>query len=834
MRESRITIAYTLLVIWCQSAIGNRAHADTAPPLVDARSVDEQFLAGLRERQLFDLAEDFCRRELAKQDLADRRRARMTIELARALSGKALDSPRDRRDQLWQQAFDVLNDYRARQPTGGFVPLVEYRRVALQLKLAEIAREEAALAGNDEAAARQVQQQLRAAIKDLRAFDESLAKLLRSPNVERDPSRGLTKDQLSALRNNTRLQLGRAYRNQAETYPAGSADRVNAIGQADELFKELAEIDSSASYVWAARVERMRAARLAGAFDAGSEMVRLLLLLKPAERFEQAIRAEQLRLLAARPNTIDAAMQILAADRKAGRVRSGDLALAQLEAQVAAWRAAKSRMDAPAATRLLEEASATLSAIRNEYPGYWALRAGRVLDTTDQSSILVRSAATYYHEGRFDEAIKAYESAAKKASGDPSRQFELMLIAAKIEHGRERWAEAVRRYRTLALAAPKHATAAATHLTAIQLAAAKLKTDRKLYRELLDEHVANWPTNPPAGEAYVRLGQLAEIAGDWIAAIGAYMQVPRGNPQQLEAIRGVSRCVAPLIAAAQAKNQRTDKLASDAAKYFESVVRRADGTWPEQFNGIAQEASLAAARIRLQHVANSEEFVEQLLAAALTRAVEPAPAWQQEVQMLSVVALAMQGKAAQARERIAKVTSGSPVQLLALLTGIHRAASRSSGSQAKAMAQLQLDVVKLLKQHRAKLTKPQQRELVRREAEALATSGNRNGAIALYARLAADNPKDGGMQEDYAQLLLESPDKSHQREALQRWRLIERRSRPGTARWLRAKYALALAHTKLGDKAQAKKVVALTRVLAPDLGGAEMKAKFDALVDDAP
>jgi tetratricopeptide (TPR) repeat protein len=808
-------------------------------PTVDPHTADERFLAGLSERRLYDLAEAFCRRKLAKADANDERRARLTIELARAIAARALDSPRDERERLWKEAFGVLADYRARYPDGGFASLVEYHRAVLQLEQAEILRQEAELAGGDGRATSSARRRVRAAIKSLRELDESLADLARSPNGARDPATGLTKPQIASLASHTRYQLGRAFRNQAETYAAGSADRANALGQAKEMLQDLIELEANQPVVWNSRLEWIRAARLGGDLAEARKMADRLLE-EGDPRIQQAAHAERLRLLAAASATIGEALRIVAADRGMGRVETGDLALAQLEVQIAAWRFAKQAGDAQA-ERHLADATATLAAIRAEFPGFAAMRAVRLLDATDESAILVRSAENYYHEGRFEEAIAAYDRAAK-AAGDAARQFDLSLIAAKIEHQRGRHAAAVRRYRQLALASPSREAAADAHLVAIQLVAADPILDEKLYAELLGEHVAKWGGRRSAGEAFVRLGQLAEVRREWPEAIGAYMQVPRGSASELEAIRGVQRCTAPLIAAAQGKQQRTDQLAGDAAKYFEGVVQTPDGKWPERFDRVAQEACLAAARIRLEHVRGSERFVEQMLSAATENAVEPTRGWRAEAAMLSVVALAMQGKATEARQRIADVASPSTEKtthstdhLLELLAGIRRAAAAASDAQAEAMAQLQLDVVGLLEPHAARLKSEQQRTLFRTKAEALAASGRRNKALALYEKLAPASPQDGDLQEAYAELLLAEAEADGARrpqvdKALAAWRAIEAHSRPRSARWLRAKYAVASLHLKLGDAEQARKIVSLTRVLSPDLGGEEMKEKFEELL----
>ena len=54
-----------------------------------AQSFDARFLDGLRERQLFSLAEKFCRDRLARPALPEPRRAELSIELSRCLTEEA-------------------------------------------------------------------------------------------------------------------------------------------------------------------------------------------------------------------------------------------------------------------------------------------------------------------------------------------------------------------------------------------------------------------------------------------------------------------------------------------------------------------------------------------------------------------------------------------------------------------------------------------------------------------------------------------------------------------------------------------------------------------------
>src|SRR5688500_2360356 len=69
-----------------------------------ADSSDEQFLAGLRQRRLFDLAEAFCQERLRDQKLTEWERGTLTLELIRTLAEQALNVPQDQRESLWKKA----------------------------------------------------------------------------------------------------------------------------------------------------------------------------------------------------------------------------------------------------------------------------------------------------------------------------------------------------------------------------------------------------------------------------------------------------------------------------------------------------------------------------------------------------------------------------------------------------------------------------------------------------------------------------------------------------------------------------------------------------------
>lgn len=101
--------------------------------------------------------------------------------------------------------------------------------------------------------------------------------------------------------------------------------------------------------------------------------------------------------------------------------------------------------------------------------------------------------------------------------------------------------------------------------------------------------------------------------------------------------------------------------------------------------------------------------------------------------------------------------------------------------------------------------------------------------MTAYRKLAAELPGDAAVQWGFAALLSAGGDRASLAAALAQWRLVDSKCRAGTDDWFAAKYEIASLHERLGDKQQALRVVTLLSALYPDLGGAELKAKFEAL-----
>jgi predicted Zn-dependent protease len=196
-----------------------------------------------------------------------------------------------------------------------------------------------------------------------------------------------------------------------------------------------------------------------------------------------------------------------------------------------------------------------------------------------------------------------------------------------------------------------------------------------------------------------------------------------------------------------------------------------------------------------------------------------------------VVAQAGAGRRDAAKATLEQVAGGEPARLLQMLQGLHDVAGDAPVAVQKDLATLQLEVVQRLRPSAARLTSVQQSELDRVEAAALTASGRGSQAVALYERLARQRPDDAQVQTEYAELLVASDDRQSLAAALAQWRAVLRRSRPQSPGWFDAKYGVAMAHYRLGQKDEAAQIIQLLLAVHQELGGMQQKRRFLDLLE---
>lgn len=809
---------------------------------------DERFLAGLCERRLFRLAELHCQNRLATSDLSTADRAALVTELIRTLAAHAVNSRPEERAELWQQAHAAAAEYRREHAADSRLVLVRVQAALADLARGELARQEAEIVAVASAAAErrtEAQTAVRQAIRSLDQIDGELVKDI--PQRERTKPRGdeLTADELRSVRHNVQYQLARAFRNQALTYPPGSADRVAGLTQAVERLDEsLTQIDESNSLHAPIRVERAICRRYLGDPAAARQELAAIESSNAPAAIRLQARAEIARCWLDARQSQSALQAIERGGRTLDGRASSDLDLAILETQIALWKAAVAANDGEQTKSWRDKAVATTKFIEQQHGGFWGRRGDLLLiaaagrsELAGDAEILTRAADDLFRKGELADAAAAYERAAAAAGSDADLAFQLRYKSALVHQQRKDHAAAAAVLREFSMGMSQHKDAAKAHLLAAWNAAQAARTDNTLladYAELLDEHLRAWPSDPTIATAGLWLGKLKEGQRDWPAAAAAFLRVPHGTESFDEALRGAVRCQTARLEGLQTANEPTADDAKSAAAALLAAIRIDGETWPEKWTATDRFAVESAARVWLRFTDDQFAAAEDVLQRALQASPPPDAAWRATARALLVVALAGQpSKRAEAESLLSELGGGSPAELLPMLDSLTAIARRSPAAVRRDLANLQLAVIdKLLPAAGtlATLSPADARKLAVLQAQTLAVAERSAEATAAFAELARRFPDDGSIQQQYAELLSQSRDPASLNQALEQWRVIAARSPAQSDRWYRAKHAIALALLQLGRPSEAADRIRYLQTVPPGIADESWKTQFADLL----
>ncbi len=707
----------------------------------------------------------------------------------------------------------------------------------------ESIREEAELGGNQPAELAAARASLRGAIKQLQALDESVATEIRQPGrgARQESPDALSVAELSSLDLHIRRQLAQALRNQGLCYAVDSADRMNSLGQAAELLAALARHEMTPQLAWSVRLDEMAILRLIGNYREAEQKLRASRSPGPAGGCRASPARERIRIALAR-GRVDEALSEAGSPENRPPNSSPEANLAQLEAYIAGWRREQQARDQTGAAHWEKAAIEQVRAIQQVDGSAAARRAETTLaramagsDGSDNPQVLLLAARSLYRAGRLDEALAAYERAAKRAAagGDKDAYFDSQYAAGALAIEQQRFPEAVERLRKLALALPRHKRAAEAHLLAIHAAAqaARQHDPPRLdaYQQLLREHVESWPASATVSQAWWWLGRVDEHDRAWQEAIRALKNVKPDDEHYAAAIAAIGRCYEAALDDMRGRGNANELLAGDAITLLQNVVKHGRRTSPVQADG-ARNAVLAMARIYLKEMPVGGVQAESLLNESLRSDPNAPEPWRRQAKVLLVPALAATGQAAEAQRLLEQLPIGPVEESVALAELLSVVKDRATSDDKRAVARLELAVIGDV------LAKPQDldsatiKKLARQRVETLVDLVDRAEALAELRKLASQYPRDGQLQEDLAGLLADTDDPASQQAALLKWREIADHCRSGSERWFRAHLALARLQLASGDPSQARATIRLVESSRPELGGPETKAQFRQLL----
>lgn len=214
-----------------------------------AQSGDVASIAALREQGDYKAAEQSAQ-ELWQQQLTDRQRADLAIQLALIHSDQARAAAPADRDALWKKADEACATFLEDWPDNPRRPLVEVQRALVSVTRGTQLREEL----NTTAALPHFRTAARGLASIAGSLDRTLVEQRLRPEAQRPPD-ALTTDELESLESHVAYHLARAERQTGLCYAAGTPDRDDMLLRAAKRLTPLVQQSPPDELIWNARTE---------------------------------------------------------------------------------------------------------------------------------------------------------------------------------------------------------------------------------------------------------------------------------------------------------------------------------------------------------------------------------------------------------------------------------------------------------------------------------------------------------------------------------------------------------------------------------------------------
>ena len=536
-----------------------------------------------------------------------------------------------------------------------------------------------------------------------------------------------------------------------------------------------------------------------------------------------------------------------------------------IAAELATWRLTAQQSDHKLATELWDQVTADVEKLSVSGGGDWGVRAKldwqrerEVQDYGRELAELVRKARAAFSSGQADEALQRYDNAIAVAKKRPSADgitnllLELRDSRASLLFQAKQFDEAAVAFRELA-EAPRHERSAATHLLWAFCLGKQFESDptdvhRSDFVAALSSLRERYTDQPEASEASWLLGQTLERQQQFFEAIDSFASVSEKHARYDEAWAVIARCheknllrlrsdgkptadaeeaaIKQLMPRAQFILQASGAALAPRANDEAPDSRRANAA-PLAMNAARSELLVRFARLLLEKKPADDKTADQLLAVVIAQSQERD--WLRAAKQLRVVSLAGQRRIDEADRLIESLEASGPDELLSLLDGLNAVAARSDIGTQRLVAELQLRASQSLADSPSKLTEPQRVRMWKARAEAFAATGQPSKAVAVYQQLVEKSPRDPKLLRTAAELFESLDSTAGNQQAKTAWRKLEGLLKAGSVEWLDARWHVIRSCRKVGEHAEADKLLKVTKLLYPDLGGDTMRVRFDEL-----
>lgn len=844
-------------------------------PVAFSDETHTRYFEQLRQRGLFSLAEGQALSRLTSDELSVADRTSYTIELSRTLTEHAGFVSDEQREELWERARSVIQDLLAKDRSNPRNLLLEGQLASVSVTEGDWLCAERLLRPFDEALLHRARKACTDAIERLQVIDKRLSDPPRDVGSKKPAVGGPTGYELRSLLHQIRWQLGQSFSHLAELVPAGSPERPANLASSELSLRRLTGVADEPMQT-RARILLVACTRLKGELPRALDMLTALEKSepKPIDSVVDEITAERARVLMELDRPTEVA-ELLMKSRGRRRRLSGELWFLQTRALIALRDLTLEKQQETLAERLGEQIAMTIQRCEDQVGGFWSRRCRQLWDNAQTSQkygseldALMQKARLSFTSGRIDTALAEYasaESTAKK-NGQTDLAMELGFTRASILLDQKFNQLAATEFLRLATDYATHARAANAHLLGAYSLGRyydekKTVQRREAYTEALDRHLKDYSQDATANEARFLKAQLEEQRLQATLALPLYLDVDPGHARALDAISGAARCYETILRRMIERHLPTDDFAREAIDRLSKFLsRKGDSveSWTETHADVALRLVsilIMSASDQVESEKNpraGETGLRKLSGMGQTDQFDQATKWLERVNTylerrkgesdsttlaisisqrmipLQIIVLAGRDQSTEA-ERLLKSLTTSPAVLLSVIVGLDQFASVKPAPERARIADLQVKVAERLGQHREELSLVQRSHLDQSLARAFITTHQTVKALEILKRLADSSTKDLDKQRELAKQLSEMTDQGAITLGRQCWRRVEALTKPGSLEWLSARLGALQATVQLNQAEEARKLLQVTKVLYPDLGGEPFAKQFEAV-----
>ncbi|MBS0203940.1 MAG: hypothetical protein JSS49_13630 [Planctomycetes bacterium] len=794
---------------------------------------------------MFSIAESYALSHLTP-DMRRSRRVVITVELSRTLATHAEFASEHQQQDLWKRAQSIVDDERNREPTDPFAIVLSAQSAMVPAEEANWLQLECELRPFDEPLAERMRQRVTLAIQLLSQVEQNLLAPHRNAPSKRDAD-APTSHELRVWLHRIRLALAQSLRNRAELSPADSRERTADLIDAELTARKLVNAADEPT-PFRAKLLLADCLRLKGDLNRADEALTVLEKGLPDDvgtLLEEVVAVKARVLLDRhRPDKALAAIVQVRSDRQR---LTGLLWFLQTRALLSMRNLATAKKDPDLASKLREQAEVTLQRCDDQVGGFWARRCRQLWEATQTSEkygpeldAQMQQARTDFLAGRTESALKNYARAELTARGSakPELALELGYTRASILLQQKQYDAGAKEFLRLAEEYPQSVRTASAHLNGAYCLGRlydeqKTPARREQYTATLDRHLEQFPADPTSDEARFLKAQFEEQRLQASAALPLYLKISATHPRYPDALAGAARCYEAIAIRMRGEKLPSAEFERGAISALQNILPTGEAPWPPAICEVALH--LAA----LQLLSSPPRFDKaELLLSRVVQMADQATnddaeheRWtrlKQRAGSLRVVALAGSGKPAEAERLIDSLASAAPRDLLVIVERLAPFVASESGQMRIQYVALQLRAVELLARHRSALSGEEQDQLDQSVARVYLASGQLSKAVEIYERQATAAAQDINRQREIAILLADLEPRECTVLARKCWHRVESLTKRGSPEWLTARLGVIQTGIQLDELAESKKLLILTKILYPELGGEDLKARFQA------